>query len=57
MSDTQYHQSQGILGENDYPHSLCAQTLDTWKLLDYKVAWAEPARDKVIIESCLRGIF
>lgn len=39
MSDTLYHQSQGILGENDYPHSLC-----TSQLLDYKVAQAEPAK-------------
>lgn len=57
MSDTLYHQSQGILGENDYPHSLCTETLDTSKLLDYKVARAEPAKDKVIIESYLRDIF
>lgn len=57
MSDTLYPQSQGILGENDYPHSLCTQTLDTWKLLDYEVSRAEPARDKVIIESYLRDIF
>lgn len=57
MSDTLYPQSQGILGENDYPHSLCTRTLDTWKLLDYEVSRAEPARDKVIIESYLRDIF
>lgn len=57
MSDTLYHQSQGILGENDYSHSLHGEILDTSKPLDYKVAGAEPAKDKVIIESYLRDIF
>lgn len=57
MSDTLYHQSQGILGENDYPHSLCTESLDTLKLLDYRVAHAEPAKDKVIIENYLCDIF
>lgn len=57
MPDTLYHQSQGILGENDYPHSLCKETLDTSKPLDYKVAQAEPAKDKVIIESYIRDMF
>lgn len=57
MSDTLYHQSQGILGENDYSHSLYVEILDTSKPLDYKVARAEPARDKVLIESYLRDIF
>lgn len=57
MSDTLYHQSQGILGENDYSHSLYAKIFDISKLLGYKVAEAEPAKDRVIIESYLRDIF
>lgn len=57
MSDTLYHQSQGVLEENDYSHSLYAKILDTSKPLDYKVAGVEPAKDKVIIENHLRDIF
>lgn len=57
LSDTMYHQSQGILGKNDYPHSLCSDSPDSWKMLDYRVAGAEPGKDKVIIESYVRDIF
>lgn len=36
-------------------YARCLQTLG--KTLDYKVAGAEPGKDKVIIESHLRDIF
>lgn len=57
MSDTLYHRSQSILRENDYSHSLHTKILDVSKPPDFKVAGAEPAKDKVIIESYLCDIF